>query len=138
MIDLYAIRMDTPDYDGDGDKSEGISGEVNTVHDDLFQAIQLYASDVLANPIAYSVTDYPFWFNDTNGNGVAEEGEISSDNVYTSWSPRLLKAAYNYHLVVKDPGGFMHNARYLTQIMYDSIEDISSRISYDMSGLIRP
>ncbi len=138
FIDVYAIRMETPDYDGDGDRKEGVFGEVDTVHNILLLAIQQYANDVLGNPIVYSSTDFPYWFVDTNGNSIADQDEISRDNAYTSWSPRLLKAAYNYHLVVKDPGGFMHNARYLIQIMYDSIADISTQISFDMKGLIRP
>jgi len=138
FVDVYKIRMETPDYDGDGDINEGVSGEVNTVHDILLQAIQQYADDILNSPIVYSSTDYPFWFTDANGNGTADESELTSDNGYSTWSPRLLKAAYNYHLVVKDPGGFMHNARYLIQIMYDSIADLSSQITFDMSHLIRP
>jgi hypothetical protein len=138
FADLYAIRMSSPDYDGDGDETEGISGEVNTMHDLLYQAIQQYASDVLDAPILYSSTTYPYWFGDTNGDGEASEDELSYGNSYASWSPRLLKAVYNYHMVVKDPGGFMHNASYLIQVMYDSINDLATVISLDTSELIRP
>jgi hypothetical protein len=41
-------------------------------------------------------------------------------------------------MVVKDPGGFMHNASYLIQVMYDSIDDLATVISLDTSELIRP
>lgn len=136
--DVYDIRTETPDYDGDGDTEEGVSGEVNTMHDLLYTAIQQYASEVLDAPIIYSSATYPYWFVDTNGDGEGAEDELNFGNSYRSWSPRLLKAAYNYHLVVKDPGGFMHNAPYLIQITYDSISDLATVISLDTSGLIRP
>lgn len=137
--DIFAIRMDgTLDYDGDGDTSEGVSGEVNTLHDKFYQAIQQYASDVITSPILYNSTTYPYWFNDTNDNGSADDGELTFGNAYATWSPRLLKAAYNYHLVVKDPGGFMHNATYMIQLMYDGIADLSTQVPVDMAGLIRP
>lgn len=138
-VDVYAIRMDgTLDYDGDGDTSEGVSGEVNTIHNKFYAAIQQYASDVLNSPIIYDSTTYPYWFNDSNGNGEADEGELNFGNAYATWSPRLLKAAYNYHLVVKDPGGFMHNATYLIQLMYDGIADLNTAVTVNMEGLIRP
>ena len=138
FVDVYDIRMESPDYDGDGDTSEGISGEVTTMHDLLYEAIQQYASDVLDAPILYSSATYPYWFMDSNGDGEGSEDELTYGNSFTSWPPRLLKAAYNYHLVVKDPGGFMHNASYLIQIMHDSINDLASVVTLDTSGLIRP
>jgi hypothetical protein len=138
FTDVYDIRMESPDYDGDGDTSEGISGEVYTTHDLLYTAIQQYASEVLDAPILYSSTTYPYWFMDTDGDGEGSEDELTYGNSFASWSPRLLKAAYNYHLVVKDPGGFMHNASYLIQIMHDSIADLATVITLDTSGLIRP
>lgn len=136
--DLHDIRVEgTPDYDGDGDTTEGVYGELVTVHEALYAAIQQYASDVIGSPIIYGHS-YPYWFNDTNGNGHADEDELNFGNQYASWTPRLLKAAYNYHLVVEDPGGFMHNARYLIQLMYDGIADLGKATSIDMAGLIRP
>ena len=34
-------------------------------------------------------------------------------NGYKAWTARLLKAAYNYQVSVKDPGAFAHNAKYI-------------------------
>lgn len=136
--DLRDVRMDdTPDYDGDGDTSEGIHGELVTIHEMLYEAIQTYASDVVGEPILYG-SQFPYWFIDTNGNGEADEGEINFGNQYGSWTPRLVKATYNYHLVVEDPGGFMHNARYLMQLMFDTMEDLSEVAAVDLSNLTRP
>jgi len=123
--DLKTIRMagSWPDYDGDGDFLEGIHGEVQTLHAALYEAIQAYAVDANA-PIAYNEAAYPYFFSDTNGDGQADPNESVSDNKYTSWTPRLLKAAYNYQAVLKDHGAFAHNPKYVIQLMYDSIEDL--------------
>ena len=66
------------------------------------------------------------------------EDEINFGNQFAGWTPRLLKAAYNYHLVNEDPGGFMHNAPYIAQLMYDSIANLSEASAFEVSGLIRP
>jgi hypothetical protein len=110
---------------------------MDTLHDLLYAAIQQYASEVAGTPILYA-DSYPYWFIDTNGNGTAEEDELSVPNQYASWTPRLLKAAYNYHLVLEDPGGFMHNAAYLIQLMYDGIADLNTMVAVDMDSLVRP
>jgi len=39
---------------------------------------------------------------------------------------------------VEDPGGFMHNARYIIQIMYDTMDDLSTAVSVDLAALTRP
>jgi hypothetical protein len=136
--DLRDIRVeDTPDYDGDGDTDEGVYGELTTVHEMLYSAIQQYASEVIGNPIVYGHS-YPYWFNDTNGNGEADEDELSFPNQFASWTPRLLKAAYNYHLVIEDPGGFMHNASYLIQLMIDGIANLGEATTIETAGLTRP
>ncbi len=136
--DLRDIRMeDTPDYDGDGNINEGVHDELISLHDMLYTAIQTYASEVAGDPIIYADA-FPYFFYDTNGNGEVDEGEANFGNQYKSWTPRLLKAAYNYHLFVQDPGGFMHNADYLAQLLFDSMRDLGQVISLDMASLQRP
>jgi len=136
--DLRSIRMEgTPDFDGDGDVTEGIYGELTSVHEMLYQAIQAYAQESIGQAILYA-DQFPYWFIDTNGNGVADDGEVNFGNQYASWTPRLVKATYNYHLVVEDPGGFMHNARYLIQLMIDTMDNLSEVVTVDMAGLTRP
>jgi hypothetical protein len=136
--DLRDVRIeDTPDFDGDGDKKEGLAGEITTMHEMLYEAIQSYTSEVIGSPILYA-DQFPYWFTDTNGNGEADEGEVNFGNQYRTWTPRLVKATYNYHLVFKDPGGFMHNGRYLIQLIYDTIENLSEVVDVGTVNLIRP
>ncbi len=54
--------MTTKDYDGDGDTTEGIYGEVATYIEKLYPAMQSYAKDVAGTAIAYSPTSYPYFF----------------------------------------------------------------------------
>jgi hypothetical protein len=118
--DVHAIRMDPTDYDGDG-ADEGIAGEIETIHEALYAAIQAYAADTVGTPIEYDSHAYPYWFT--------ADGER-----YGTWSPRLLRAAYNYQYGAKDPGAFAHNAKYIIQVLYDSLDDIGG----DVSGMTRP
>jgi hypothetical protein len=128
------IRMGIVDYDGDGNTTEGMYDEVATMEEMLFVAIQAYAADRAGSPIAYSATSYPYFFIDTNNNGDADPSEAIRANGYASWTPRLLRAAYNYQWVQKDPGAFTHNGKYILQVLYDSIVDIGG----DVTALTRP
>lgn len=124
----------TEDYDGDGDVTEGIQGEVEGLKTILYAALQVYAKDVLQSPIAYSTSAYPYFFIDTNANDSLDADEANYGNRYVSWSPRLLTAAYNYQYAQKDPGAYVHNGAYMLQVLYDSIEDLGG----DVTTLVRP
>ncbi len=130
--DVTAIRMMAGDYDGDG-AQEGVAGEVATMHEALLAAIQAYAADTIGTPIAYSATAYPYWFVDANANGIADPDEADG---YATWTPRLLRAAYNYQYVAKDPGAFAHNGRYIAQVLYDSLLDVGGEGA--VAGMTRP
>jgi hypothetical protein len=131
VADLVNIRMNGSqvDYDGDGSITEGIAGEVSGLQEILLKAIQVYGKEVAKSPIVYDPTSYPYFFVDTNDNGVADTDEVNSDNGYASWTGRLLKAAYNYQLSVKDPGAFAHNAKYVIELLYDSTADLNTKLS---------
>jgi hypothetical protein len=140
--DLQKIRMNgsLEDYNGNGDVTEGIAAEVSGLQDFTLKAIQAYANQVTKAPIAYDPASYPYFFNDTNGNGVVDPEEASAEGAaYSSWTGRLLKAAYNYQMSVKDPGGYAHNAKYLIELLYDSIADLNTKLTtpVDMSALHR-
>jgi hypothetical protein len=135
---LQLIRMSKTDYDGNGNPDEGIGQEVQNQTDKLLAAIQAYASDVAGTPIAYDSHAYPYFFVDTNGNGEADGDEARYPNKYNAWTPRLLKAAYNYQFVVKDPGAFAHNPVYTLQILYDSLSDLGTQVTVDLEGATRP
>jgi len=118
--EVDAIRMAGVDYDGDGE-DEGIAGEVETLAEALYAAIQSYAADVAGTGIVYDSHRYPYWFT--------EDGER-----YGTWTPRLAQAAFNYQYFMKDPGAFAHNGKYIIQVLYDSLEDVGG----DTSGMVRP
>ncbi|MHC4520313.1 MAG: polyheme membrane-associated cytochrome C, partial [Planctomycetota bacterium] len=104
----------------------------------LYGAVLDYAANVAAAPIVYDSYAYPFFFNDSNANGEVDEGEASDGNRYQNWTPRLLRAAYNYQYAEKDPGAFAHNGHYMIQVLYDSLEDIGTQVAVDMTGMVRP
>ena len=112
------------DYNGNGDVTEPIADEIASFQDALLAAMQSYALDKGGAAIAYSPASYPYWFIDTNGNGTVDADEANSGNSLRSWTPNLLRAAYNYQYSVKDPGVFAHNPDYIMQVLYDSIEAV--------------
>ena len=123
---LRAIRESKIDHDGDGDVGEGIAREVDQLNARLLVGIKAYARTVAGKAIAYDAKAFPYFFNDANGNGVADADEAKVPNKYNAWTPRLLKAAYNYQFVAKDPGAYAHNPAYVLQILHDSLEDIGA------------
>jgi hypothetical protein len=136
--EFTAIRTTPGDLDGDGDAAEGIAFEISTLQERLGQAMQLYAAEVAKAPIVHSADAYPYFFNDTDGDGKLGEGEAAFPNRYQSWTPRLVRAAYNYQYVAKDTGAFTHNPHYAVQLLYDSLESLGQAVSLDMTGLVRP
>lgn len=133
-----AIRSLPVDGDGDGDVTEGIAVEIAAMHEALLAAIGKYASTVAGKPIVYSPDTHPYFFGDNNGNGIADPDETVGDNRYKSWTPRLLRAAYNYQFVAKDPGIYAHNPRYAMQILFDSTESLGARAALDAKAMKRP
>jgi hypothetical protein len=130
--DVEDIRMMTGDLDGDG-AQEGVAGELETMREALLAAIQAYAANTVGTPIAYNAAAYPYWFVDANGNGTVDADEADG---YATWTPRLLRAAYNYQYAVKDPGAFAHNAKYVAEVLYDSLQDIGGDAA--VAGMTRP
>ncbi len=116
------------DYDGDGDTDEGIYYEISGMEEILYSAIQSYATQVIGTGIVYDAAAYPYFFIDTNGNGTADADEASFANRYNAWTPRLLKAAYNYQTVKKDPGGYTHNPAYVIELLQSSIADLNNAL----------
>jgi hypothetical protein len=118
--EVEAIRMNAPDYDGDGDTTEGVKGELDTLAEALYTEIQAYA-EAHGGAISYNAAAYPYFFGE-------------DEKAYATWTPRLLKAAYNYQYYQKDPGAFVHNGKFVAQFLIDSIADLGG----DVSGYTRP
>jgi len=82
---------------------------------ELYAAIQDYADDTIGVGIFYD-DGYPYFFIE----GLPPE----RDNAYDRFDAKLLAAAYNLQVALKDPNGFIHNGSYIQQILYDSIVDL--------------
>ncbi|MCP4362552.1 MAG: hypothetical protein GY796_31490 [Chloroflexi bacterium] len=131
--DLAAVRTTGIDYDGDGDVTEGLAGELDTMGEALYAALLAYAS-ANSQPIVYDSHSYPYFFIDTNGDGVPTPDEANYGNRYNAFTPNMLRAAYNYQYLQKDPGAYTHNGFYVMQVLYDSINAVGG----DTSGMTRP
>ncbi|MDP6786908.1 MAG: cytochrome c3 family protein [Rhodospirillales bacterium] len=135
--DYRNVRRLKGDFDGDGDVKEGIAKEIDTLHGGLLTAIEDYAKKI-TKPIGYDSHQYPYFFADKNGNGKIDPAEANYGNRYKSWTPRLLKAAYNYQYLAKDPGAYSHNSGYVIQLLHDSLADLSEKVPVKLAGKARP
>jgi len=122
-------RSRTADYDGDGDATESLRDELATLADDLYAAILAASGDTLCRG-----ESYPYFFDDTNRNGVCDPGEIDRSNAFDGWTPELVKAVYNWQFWYTEPGAYAHNFDYMAQLLVDSIEHLGG----DVSGYTRP
>jgi predicted CXXCH cytochrome family protein len=141
LSDLRDIRMPSSakrDYDGDGDLNEGIYHELLGLQDKLLGAITRYGVEK-NQPLCYGAQAYPYWFKDANGDGVCSAAEATSAGGYKSWTPRLAKAAFNYQMASKDPGAFAHNAKYIMELLNDSITSLNTAlvVKIDMARAVR-
>jgi len=119
---------DTTDYDGDGNVTEGTEGELATLSEALYAQIQVYAK--INAGIVYSSAAYPYWFVDNDGDGKPDKNDKGATVNYNgNWTPKLLRAAFNYQYSQKDPGAFVHNPKYVIQFLIDSIEDLGGDVS---------
>ncbi len=135
--ELRDIRTQHRDFAGTGDRSGGIHAEIVALEAKLFDAIRLYAEEISGTPIAYGA-GFPYFFVDQDGSGAASGDHLSRDNRYQAFTPRLLKAVYNYQVSRKSPGGYVHNPRYMLQILHDAIEDLAQVVEIDTAGMARP
>jgi hypothetical protein len=134
VTDVTAIRMGDIDYDGDGDTTEGVAGEIATLRDALYTAIQAYAETTAGTAILYDPNTYPYFYADADKDGNPDKNDSGATVSYSTWTPRLMEAAYNLHYAFKEPGAFVHNPTYVMQVLYDSIKDVGG----DVTGMTRP
>jgi hypothetical protein len=128
------IRMAQADYDGDGNVTEGVAGEVETLAEALYAEIQAYAETTALTPIVYDSHEHPYFFVDADKNGEVDLNDSGALVRFASFTPRLMRAAYNYQYSQKDPGAFVHNPKYVVQFLIDSIADLGG----DVSAYTRP
>jgi len=70
---------------------------------------------------------------DFDGDG--NKKEVLYKNKYNVFTPRPLRAVYNYQFVAKDPGAFTQNPTYVIQLLRDSLADLGN---VAMDGMVRP
>ena len=132
--DPKQIRMTSEDYDGSTDPNKPMYDVIETFKVRLYDAILAYAKTTSQAPIVYDPAENPYYFLDMDEDGKADLDADGAAIRYNAWTPRLLRAAYNYQYSVKDPGAFAHNPKYVIQALYDSINDLGG----DTTGLVRP
>jgi hypothetical protein len=133
------IRISRVSYDGSGDLTKGIKADIQANADTLKQSVVDYAATVAGTPMVYDGARYPYFFADANGDGVVDQNAEGGPVAFASWTPRLLKAAYNWKVVSADPGIHVHNPYYALELLHDSVEDLASAegMDIDMSGMMR-
>jgi hypothetical protein len=125
----------TVDYDGDGNTTEGMKGEIETLAQALYAQIQDYAKNKAGTGLVYDTNAYPYFYADKDGDGQADKNDQGAGVAYNgNWTPRLLRAAFNYQYSQKDPGAYVHNPKYVIQFLIDSIADLGG----DVSAYTRP
>jgi len=144
-VDCHGLQtLDTitpafrPEDDWDNDATTKPKAEVAVFAARLYAAIQAYcaiAADGVTPPTgasycAYTAAAYPYWYKDTNKNGVVDAGETTA----MKFDSKSLRAAFNYQYFQKEPGAWAHNNKYIVQVLYDSIQDLGG----DTTGLTRP
>jgi hypothetical protein len=128
------IRISRQSYDGSGDTTKGIYADIRANSERLKTLLLDYAAKVAGTPMIYDGSRYPYFFADANGDGLADQSD-GSPTAYNAWTPRLLKATYNWKFVNADPGIHVHNPHYALELLYDSIEDLSEPVGVDMGSL---
>ncbi len=128
--------VDGIDYDADG-TVEGMYHEIEGLRNILIQSMQQYTEDKIGLGIGWA-DKFPYLFIDSNQDGALSEEEAVSQNAFKAFTPRLMRAAFNYQFSAKEPAGYVHNGKYIIQLLYDSIADLSSATGKPVAGLTRP
>ena len=129
------IRISRLSYDGSGNLSQGIHHDIVANRGQLFALITEYAREVAGTPVVY-IDRHPYFFADHNDDGQADQVE-GAPVPYRSWTPRLLKAAYNWKFIGADAGIHVHNPHYALQLLHDSAEDLSGALGRELVDMAR-
>ncbi|MDO5647091.1 cytochrome C [Paracoccus sp. (in: a-proteobacteria)] len=129
-----AIRMSRASHDGSGNLTQGIHADIANNADLLKSALHDYARQVAGVPMIYDSGRHPYFFADANDDGRVDLVDGTSV-VYNAWTPRLLRGAYNWKFVTSDTGAHVHNPHYALQLLYDSIQDLTTAMGGDFDAL---
>lgn len=134
--DSQAIRISRQSYDGSGNLQQGIHVDIAANRQRLFMLMADYARDIAGTPMIFDPTSHPYFFADHNGDGLADLRDGAAV-AYASWTPRLLKAAYNWKFVGADGGIHVHNPHYALELLFDSAEDLSTGLGRELAEMAR-
>jgi hypothetical protein len=130
------IRISRQSHDGSGNLEQGIAVDIAANRKRLFALMADYAREVVGTPIVFDAVRHPYFFADHNGDGLADQSD-GAPVAYASWTPRLLKAAYNWKFVGADAAIHVHNPHYALELLYDSAEDLSAALERELTGMAR-
>ena len=116
-----------------------LTPESLTVEEEEYMAALDALKAALASKGIFFANSHPYFFKDTNANGVLDSGEISSSNGFTNWASvygfaewkNTMGAAFNFNLLEHDPGGYAHNRYYAKRLIWDSIDFIYDGVLND-------
>mgnify|MGYP002622431476 FL=1 len=128
------IRISRHSYAGSGHTSQGNRPGLSVNAQQLMEYLDRYAAEVAGTAMVYDGQSYPYFFADRNGDGLKDIGD-DGNVAYNAWTPRLLRAAYNWKLVTADPGAYAHNPAYALELLYDSIEDMATALNENFEDL---
>jgi mono/diheme cytochrome c family protein len=92
------------------------------------------ALDALKDQMAlkgiYYNASYPYFYKDPNGDGTLSPDEVISANGYKTWDlaygagtgKNTMGTAFNYNLLLREPGAVAHNRYYSRRLIYDAID----------------
>jgi hypothetical protein len=107
-----------------------MKGEIETLAQALYAQIQTYAKGKAGTGLVYDTNAYPYFYADKDGDGQPDKNDKGAPVAYNgTWTPRLLRAAFNYQYSQKDPGLYVHNPKYVIQFLIDSIADLGGNVS---------
>ena len=111
--------------------------EIDTDGDRALRRRSVVRQDVVSLPIVFA-PENPYYFIDTNGNGVAIRRRWMKATGITSSRLACCGQPTTTTTYSKDPGAFGHNPKYVLQALYDSLEDLGKKVTVDMTGMVRP
>lgn len=109
-------------------------------------ALKYYLANNAYRKLFYSDSS-PFYYIDTNGDGVLSASETVSTNSQKKWhslggpeadnavsGKNNMGAAFNYNLLKHDRGGVIHNRYYTRRLIYDSIDWLDDNLLNNSVG----
>ncbi len=128
--------MVATDWDGDGNTTEGVKGEIDTLAEALYAQIQEYAEGHGRHGHRIRCSDLSVlhrWMPISDGKTDKDE---QGRQLFATMPGRRAcsRPPSTISTAQKDPGAFVHNPQYVIQFLIDSIGDLGGNVS----GYTRP